>query len=200
MKNLIRLTSLLLLFLSQSCITIPKIQQGGFVEKISNTNVQFKDGQNFKIAKNKNVEQTTIILVRHAEKMKDSKDPLLTKEGMNRAENLKEILSSTAIDHIFSTDYKRTQATAAPTAASKNLEVISYNPKKMNAFGKMLLDNYQGKTILVAGHSNTTPKLLNFLMNETVVKSIDESDYENLFIITVSKDDERKAVLLKFDN
>ena len=198
MKNLIKLSALFFLLLNQSCASIPKIQKGGIVEKINDTNVQLKNGQNLKIAKNNKVEQTTIILVRHAEKLKDAKDPALTEAGMKRAENLKAILADTSIDHIFSTDYIRTQLTATPTATSKNLKIESYNPKSMNKFGKMLIDEYQGKTILVSGHSNTTPKLLNFLMEETLVKSIDESDYTNLFVVSILKNDERKALLLKY--
>lgn len=200
MNDLLKLSLFLFLLCCQGCVSIPKIQEGGFVDKINAANVQLKNGQNLKTVKNKKVEKTTIILVRHAEKMKKTKDPSLTKEGLSRADNLKNILSSTMIDHVFSTEYNRTQLTAWPTATSKNLSIQSYDPRKLQDFGKMLLEEYKGKTILVVGHSNTTPELMNYLMNEKVVKSIDESDYENLFIVNISKDDERKALLLKYQN
>ncbi len=197
MKNLLILTTLFFLFLNQACVSIPKIQEGGFVEKITTTDVHLKNGQNLKIAKRENSKQTTIILVRHAEKMKDTKDPGLTDAGMERAENLKNILSTISIDHIFSTDYLRAQLTVAPTATSKSLKIESYDPKEMRILGQLLLDEYRGKTVLVSGHSNTTPNLLNFLMKENVVTFIDELDYDNLFVVTV-RNDKRKALLVKY--
>lgn len=198
MKNILKLSLLFILLWSQGCVSIPQIQEGGFIDKINGANVQLKDGQNLKMAKKSEEGKTTIILVRHAEKMKDSSDPKLTEEGMNRAENLKNILSSMPIDQVFSTDYNRTQLTATPTANSKKIKIQSYNPRKLKDFGNMLMENYKGKTILVVGHSNTTPELLNFLMGEKLVKSIDESDYENLFIVNVLKNSEKRALLLKF--
>jgi len=198
MKNIFILVLLGLVMMAQSCISIPKIQEGGFVSAINVANVQLKDGQNLKMAKKRKAEKTTIVLVRHAEKMKDSSDPLLTDEGKERAENLSKILSTMEVDQIYSTDYKRTQLTATPTAKSKDLTIQSYNPRKLKDFGNMLLQKHQGETILVVGHSNTTPQLLNSLMDKKLVKSIDESDYENLFIINVFEGEEKKALLLKF--
>lgn len=60
---------------------------------------------------------TTVILVRHAEKVQDgSANPDLTKAGELRAIELAYMLRAEAIAGVFSTDYTRTIKTAAPTA------------------------------------------------------------------------------------
>ena len=93
MKKSLQLCFLLFLICLQGCISIPKIQEGGYVDKINTSNIQLEDGQKLKMVKKKSTEKTTIILVRHAEKMKDSKDPFLTEEGKNRAKKLSRLLA-----------------------------------------------------------------------------------------------------------
>ena len=60
---------------------------------------------------------TTLILVRHAEKVDDSRDPELSDMGKQRAEKLAQVLGSQSIDAIYSTDYIRTKDTCAPVSA-----------------------------------------------------------------------------------
>ena len=49
----------------------------------------------------------TMYLVRHAEKVADkSRDPILTHEGIERADRLAQIMSKNDIDAIYSTDYQ----------------------------------------------------------------------------------------------
>lgn len=184
--------------LLMTCTSIPKIQQGDDVFKISSTKIELKNGESLKMSKSSDTEKTTIILVRHAEKIKGVKDPELTKEGIARSEKLKSVLSDIKLNKVFSTDTKRTQQTASPTATSQSKQIQSYNARDLKAFANMLLEKHQGENILVVGHSNTTPDLLNFLMKEKVVDFIDESDYTNLFVVNIFKDKKRKAVLLKF--
>ena len=76
---------------------------------------------------------TTIILVRHAEKGFDEDgDPSLTEEGKERALELSRILKEEKIDGIFTTPFKRTRETIEPLASIKNIEIIEYNPFKMD--------------------------------------------------------------------
>jgi broad specificity phosphatase PhoE len=68
--------------------------------------------------------------VRHAEKMTDNqrKDPLLTLKE-RQAQALAQLLSKKKIDAIYSTDYKRTKATAQPTATNHGLSIETYDSK-----------------------------------------------------------------------
>lgn len=124
----------------------------------------------------------TFFLVRHAEKNKGA-DPELSPEGIDRANRLADMLKYISLDKIYSTDYRRTQQTALPTAASKNLPVENYEASKLRLFSEQLLatpGNY-----LVVGHSNTTPVLASYISKQTTSKMDDLKSYDRLYIIEV---------------
>ncbi len=126
----------------------------------------------------------SIYLSRHAEKAADgSKDPVLTQQGQVRAQNLASILASAKIEHIYATDYQRTQLTAKPLADKLGLEVKSYDPNQLTVFATQL-QQLKGN-ILVVGHSNTTPELTHLLSGQPV-NSMAESEYNYLYqVVTV---------------
>ena len=127
---------------------------------------------------------TTLILVRHAEKVDDSRDPELSEAGKRRAEKLAELLSSQSIDAIYSTDYIRTRDTCAPISTQKNVSVKLYDPRNMEQLDAMASEN-RGKTVLVCGHSNSTPRLANHFLKAQKFEDFDESDYGNILIVTM---------------
>ena len=132
-------------------------------------------------------EKTTYFFIRHAEKdLSDpsNRNPELTEEGKSRAQNWADILKDTPIDLVFSTDYIRTQETAKPLAVSKNLKIISYNPKDL--YSDSFKELTKGKTVLVVGHSNTTPVFVNKVLGKKKYDSIDEKIYGKLFIVTIA--------------
>ena len=62
--------------------------------------------------------QSTVFIVRHAEKAKSGgDDPELSEPGSIRAEDLSKLLKDCGIKTIYATEFKRTQETAAPTTA-----------------------------------------------------------------------------------
>lgn len=142
-------------------------------------------------------EVSTFILVRHAEK-DYGRDPILTKEGTERAERLKEILKNTSIDAVYSTDTKRTQLTAEPTAADKNLKIISYAASGLQDFSADLKRLYKGKTVLVVGHSNTTPAMANYLTNTDEYPRFSELDYTNLYVVTLPRIGKPRVLKLRY--
>lgn len=143
-------------------------------------------------------EITTIILVRHAEKAFDKAgDPDLTEEGQSRAQELKRVLSEVNIDKIYSTDFKRTKQTVMPLAGAKNLEIEDYNPFELDNIIK-LIEEHKGKTILFSGHSNTTPVILNKLVNEDRFLQLDDADYDNLYIVSYIEQGKAKVISLEF--
>jgi len=129
--------------------------------------------------------QSTYILVRHAEKTKGS-NPGLTEAGLARAAKLAALLDGIKIDQIMSTDYKRTQATAAPLAKAKNLVVHSYDPStQKDLFTDLSVLNKQN--VVVVGHSNTIPRLANVLIGKEVLEDYSEDNYSQLLIISLSQ-------------
>lgn len=126
---------------------------------------------------------TTIILVRHAEKADDgTADPGLSETGIARAALLRSQLSAADITAIYSTPYKRTRQTVRPLAEEKGVAITDYNTFGATVLRDML-SAHPGGTILVAGHSNTTPKLVNLLLGTDRYRPLDESAYDNIFIV-----------------
>lgn len=141
---------------------------------------------------------TTIILLRHSEKDTSAAgstmmkaDPPLSKEGEKRAASLLELLRYYTPDAIYSTNYIRTRATVTPLAQKFNKEIQLYDPKNLTALGEQLLQ-LKGKTIVVAGHSNTTPALVNLLIKENKYPNLDDSIYTKLWIVKI-KDGKAEA-------
>ncbi|WP_422353865.1 SixA phosphatase family protein [Roseivirga pacifica] len=131
-------------------------------------------------------ELTTFILVRHAEKgTDDARNPNLSEIGKTRAEKLKTVLASTEIAAIYSTPYKRTEQTVESIATSLGLKVQPYDPSNMDLVVDVL-KAHKGKTVLVSGHSNTTPIVANFLLGVEKFGWLKEDEYDKIFIVTVS--------------
>ncbi len=144
---------------------------------------------------------STFILVRHAEKEKSGDDPELSMEGKQRAKELSILLRETQIDAIYSTPFKRTRQTMLPLADLKNLPVKEYSASMPYAqFADKLSSEHPGKVILIAGHSNTIPEILKVLSKGSFNISIDESEYDNLFIVTGINEAHPTVLHLKYGN
>lgn len=126
----------------------------------------------------------TFILVRHAEKAGSERDSPLTAEGMERAERLASLLTDMPLQAVYSTDFARTIATARPSASRRGLEVDLYEAGNIDSLGTALMRHHKSGAVLISGHSNTTPALVNRLIGEERYRKIDESDYSQLFIVT----------------
>ncbi|MCW8878004.1 MAG: histidine phosphatase family protein [Kangiellaceae bacterium] len=125
-----------------------------------------------------------IYLVRHAEKAKDgTKDPALTKTGNQRAKNIAKMLKGEKLKYVYSTDYKRTQQTAEPTAKVNGLVIKSYNPRELAKFAEQV-KSMQGD-MLIVGHSNTTPALVHLLGGDAN-GDIDDSEYDRIYHLQVA--------------
>ncbi len=127
---------------------------------------------------------TTYFFIRHAEKANDSsKNPHLTDKGKERAVHWANILKGYKIDAVYSTDYFRTKETAEPTAKANKLETTLYDPRAFDF--QNFINETKGKTVLVIGHSNTTPMYVNTFIGENKYGQIPENNYSNLYIITI---------------
>ncbi len=127
---------------------------------------------------------TTIYLVRHAEKAKDgTADPKLSEAGKARSMALVYTLQEDTLDAVFSTNTLRTKSTGYPIADYNNLEVKLYAPRNQHIFLKNTIQQYEGKTILIVGHSNTIPKMLNLLLGEDRYQQFKENQYNDLFLV-----------------
>lgn len=128
---------------------------------------------------------TTYYFIRHAEKDRSdntNKNPDLTEKGIRRAENWSVVFENVDFDLIYSTKYNRTIQTAEPTAKKQHLEMLHYSPSHLNDADFKL--KTKGETVLVVGHSNTTPQFVNDILGVFKYSDIDDANNANLYILT----------------
>ncbi|MCX6560303.1 MAG: phosphoglycerate mutase family protein [Candidatus Aminicenantes bacterium] len=153
--------------------------------------------------------ETTINLVRHAEKRASPPDdPPLTEAGRARAAELARLLGPLGVTTIFISQYQRTAETARPLAEALGVMplVVAMTADRSAPGGiaetsiKELVDRileHKGESILVVGHSNTLPLIIKGL-GATPVPDIPDTEYDNLFIVTISLQGEVALARKKF--
>jgi len=129
--------------------------------------------------------QSTIFIVRHAEKADDtSKDPDLSEAGRTRAQVLAGMLKDAGIASIYVTNFKRTQQTATPLAKVLGLQMKTITAADPGALAKSLNESHGNA--LVVGHANTIPDLIKALGIATPV-TIGDNDYDDLFVVVLTE-------------
>lgn len=139
---------------------------------------------------------TTYYLIRHAEKDRsdpNNSDPNLTEIGLERAKNYATFFKNVDLDLIFSTNYNRTRQTVQFVATDKNLEVQTYDPSEM--YSEEFQQLTEGKTVLVAGHSNTTPQFVNAIIGEEKYTDMDDNDNSSVYVVTLTEGIKKSQIL-----
>lgn len=137
----------------------------------------------------------TIFIVRHGEKVDESRDPLLSLKGKQRALNLAMHLRDADIKRVYATEFQRTQMTAAPLAEARQIALTPYAAKESASLGKTLL-NTEANT-LVVGHSNTLLDILKG-MGITDVKPVADDEYDRLIVVTLNKNASPSYIFLRY--
>ncbi len=157
---------------------------------------QGKDHKNSEdMNSNKAQKSTVYYLIRHAEK-ESGNDPELTDKGKQRAEKWAKIFREVPFKAVYSSNFKRTMATARPTAKEKGLSIKSYDPKDL--YNDTFKQETKGKTVLVVGHSNTTPAFVNAITGSNY-KDLPDNEFGALFIVTVYPDGKTDSQELFFN-
>jgi phosphohistidine phosphatase SixA len=136
------------------------------------------------------IAQQTVFVVRHAERADSgtssggmmAADPDLSEAGRARADSLARMLKDAGITAIYTTEFKRTQQTAAALAKALGIDTTTV-PAKTPA---PLIEGVKAArgNVLVVGHSNTVPEVLKALGVTAPIK-IDDSEFDNLFVVTM---------------
>ncbi len=146
-----------------------------------------EDNQNMNLDMEETV--STFYLIRHAEKDRsdpENIDPELNQKGLGRAMHWAEILEEVSLDAIYTTDFERTTMTAAPTAVKKDITLMYYDPDELDI--ELFKSNNTGNDVLIVGHSNSTPELVNKLIGEEKYGPMDDYDNGSLFIVQLTGD------------
>jgi len=139
----------------------------------------------------------TVFLVRHAEKETNVADPPLTEAGRERAELLAGLLADAGITAIFTSQYNRTQETAAPLAKRLDLSVTVVPAKDLDALLSKVRALPPGVRALIVGHSDTVPALAHRLTGAKIA-DLTDADYDHLYVATVGKDGQGEVVVLHY--
>ncbi len=139
---------------------------------------------------------TTVVLVRHAEKDAGA-DPGLAAAGRARAEALVSAVRSALpkgarLDAALATNTRRAKETAAPVARAYGIDVTTTPlgaglDEYLEDVARMVEGAYAGRNVLVVGHSNTTPELVERLTGAKGL-SMTEAEYGRLFIVRIWPD------------
>jgi len=142
---------------------------------------------------------TTLILVRHAEKTIDpnNTDVDLNADGQARAQELVRMFGDAGINAIYATQYKRTQETVKPLADRLGLPINQVNAKNTGDLLAQIRAQRSGQTIFIAGHNNTVPEII-AAAGGPQYEIIPESEYDNLFIVTIYRTGKAKVVKMKY--
>ena len=134
--------------------------------------------------------EVTVYVIRHGEKqmvegdaaMKE--DPPLSPAGQMRAMGLAKDIPVSDLDAIYVTRTKRSYDTASAVIAVTGLEPIYYPPRDVDGLVTRLRKRH-GESVLVVGHSNTIPALLQGLGVQEPLE-ISEDQYGDLWVVTVA--------------
>jgi broad specificity phosphatase PhoE len=133
---------------------------------------------------------TTVVLVRHAEKADDTKDPELSPLGQARAQALAAAVSGLAIDAVIVSDTRRAALTGATAAKARGLTpVVVPTSGGAASHVKAVVDAVRalrpGSAVLVVGHSNTVP-LIVAALGGPELPALCEKEFAPLFVLELA--------------
>ena len=134
---------------------------------------------------------TTIIVMRHAEKAAlPAEDPPLSPPGEARAEALARIFGQGPeefrVQGIFVTEFRRTQDTVRPLANRLGVPVIVVPAADIAGVAKRARQEYRGGRVLIVGHSNTVPQIVEKLSGQEI-PAMPESEYGIAYVVALPR-------------
>jgi len=105
------------------------------------------------------------------------------------------MLRDAGVDHVHTTDYRRTRQTGAPLAEALGIEMAAYDPRDLAGLAGRLRAS-PGRHV-VLGHSNTTPPLVEALGGDPG-GAIAEGEYDRLYVVVIPAAGPVTTVLMRF--
>jgi phosphohistidine phosphatase SixA len=142
--------------------------------------------------------QSTVFIVRHADRYGTEPDPDITPEGQRQAAALARLLADANITRIYTTELVRTQQTAAPTAKEFGIAPVVVASEKPDELIRQIRSTLRaGEGTLVVGHRASVPAIVKALTGETV-KPLAVDEYDRIEVVTLFPDGKSSIVLLRF--
>lgn len=128
--------------------------------------------------------QRAIVVVRHADKIDDSDDAVLSPTGEAQAKRLAHVLKDLGISAIYTTQFKRTIQTATPLADLLKIKLRAYEQTDVAGVVKEVQRKHPKEVVMIVGHRSTVPRILKqFGASEPV--ALGSSEYDSLFVLTL---------------
>ena len=146
---------------------------------------------------------STVILVRHAEKAaRPADDPPLTNDGERRARDLVAALADARVSMVISTQFQRSQATAKPVADAAHQTAVvvpaTADPKAhATAVAEKVRSAPAGGTVVIVGHSNTVPLIIEALGGPKM-QDLCDAEYANLFVLEMAASGPPKLIRSRY--
>lgn len=148
---------------------------------------------------------TVVLVIRHAEKAADGgDDPGLSEAGVKRTQELIEMAEDAGVAAIYTTQYKRARDTASPLAARLNVTATAFEISRENAgaypskLAKEVLSKHAGQVVLVIGHSNTVPAIVEALGGKRPAPIDDATEFDRVFVVVVPKSGGAKVIKTRY--
>ena len=151
---------------------------------------------------------TVVLLVRHAERNdaiactavdtacvlpnSSPANPVLSVAGETRAATLAHVGEDAGLQTIYASCFCRTQQTVQPIATNLGLAVKNVSQHAadgspdVDALVTQIKTDNDGQRVLVAGHSDTVPLIIEKLGGGTI-DPITGSEFDNLYVVTIVK-------------
>lgn len=134
---------------------------------------------------------TTVFVMRHAEKAAlPGDDPPLSPAGEARALALADQFGRApkglGFDCIIVSEFRRTQDTVQPLANRLGIPVIVVPARESATAAGRALAEYRGGRVLIVGHSNTVPELVEELSGREV-PGLSEAEYGVVYVVSVPR-------------
>lgn len=148
-------------------------------------------------------EPNLVVVVRHADKGSEpASDPALSPAGQLRAAALAAALESAHITSIITTPYRRTRETALPLARRLGLQPQVVAPRsgesaEAHVAEVAALVRKQSGQVLVVGHSNTVPAIVQALGGPRMLE-LCESSFGQAFVVVSPKATESTVLRLRY--
>jgi phosphohistidine phosphatase SixA len=127
-------------------------------------------------------------IVRHAEKQDNSEDPPLSEAGIARGIALEKYMADKKLDTVFTSLYKRAALTGLSVSFPQSLPHIQlkqWPQTDLNDFIKRLKKISGNRNLLIVGHTNTIPPMVQALSGQSIA-AIPEDVYNIIYTITIS--------------
>jgi len=145
--------------------------------------------------------------VRHAEKSADGdpefdpgnpSDPPLNAAGRARADALARTLEEAGVTAIFASEFARTQKTVEPLGTHVGVAVTVHPARDTAGLAELVARDHRGGVVVISGHSNTVPALVEALGAPAVAPIEEAWEYDNLYVVVLEGPGAARVSTLKY--